>query len=99
MLANVWEYTVREERLADFETLYREEGPWVQLFRRAAGFESTTVWRDMTHPERVLIVDRWRDAEAWDAFMRDHAAEYEALSQQGAPMYRGEHLVGRFTTL
>lgn len=99
MLAIVWEYAVREERLADFESLYREEGPWVQLFRRAPGFDSTTVWRDITHPERFLIVDRWQDAASWEAFLRDHAAEYEALSQQGAPLYRGEHLIGRFSNL
>ena len=96
MLVVVWEYMARPDRLEAFETLYRSDGAWVELFRRSPGFVSTTLMRDLKDRHRFMIADRWTSEAAYAAFQRAFATEYERLSQQGERVYRAEHLIGRF---
>lgn len=99
MLVLVWEYMVRPDQLEEFESLYRPDGPWVELFRRGPGFISTTLMRDLRDPLRYMIADRWTSEQAYESFRREHAAEYDALSERGARLFRMEHPVGRFDFL
>jgi heme-degrading monooxygenase HmoA len=96
MLVIVWEYMARPDRLDEFEALYRPDGPWVQLFKRSPGFMSTTLMRDVNDAHRFVIADRWNSGESYEAFKREFAADYTALSERGERLHRAEHLIGRF---
>jgi heme-degrading monooxygenase HmoA len=99
MLVIVWEYMVRRERVEEFESLYRPDGPWVELFRRSPGFVDTSLVRDVRNRNRYVISDRWTGEEAYEAFQREHAADYQALNARGERLHRAEHLIGKFETL
>ena len=96
MLVIVWEYMARRDRLEEFETLYRPDGAWVDLFKKSPGFVSTTLMRDIKDPLRFVIADRWMSEESYEAFKREFAAEYEKLTARGERSFRAERLVGRF---
>jgi heme-degrading monooxygenase HmoA len=96
MLVIVWEYMARPDRLDEFEALYRPDGPWVELFKRSPGFMSTTLMRDVNDAHRFVIADRWSSGESYEAFKREFAADFTALSERGERLHRAEHLIGRF---
>ena len=96
MLVIVWEYMARPERLEEFETLYRPDGAWVELFKKSPGFLSTTLMRDTRDTHRYVIADRWTSEAAYESFKREFAAEYQTLSERGERLHRAEHLIGRF---
>ncbi|HEX5633385.1 MAG TPA: antibiotic biosynthesis monooxygenase family protein [Gemmatimonadales bacterium] len=96
MLVIVWEYMVRPDRLEEFESLYRPDGEWVELFKHSPGFLSTTLMRDTRDTLRFVIADRWTSEAAYESFKREFAADYQALSERGERMHRAEHLIGRF---
>ena len=74
MLVIVWEYMARKDRVEEFETLYRPDGPWVELFKNSPGFVSTTLMRDTRDPHRFVIADRWMSEGAYEAFKTFTAA-------------------------
>jgi hypothetical protein len=45
---------------------------------------------------RFVIADRWNSEESYEAFKKDFAEEYAALSERGERTHRAEHLIGRF---
>jgi heme-degrading monooxygenase HmoA len=96
MFLIVWEYMARSDRLEEFEALYRPDGAWVELFRNSPGFVSTTLLRDARDPHRFVIADRWITEDSYEAFKREFATEYEAMSERGGRLHRAEHLIGRF---
>ena len=96
MLVIVWEYMARKDRVEEFEALYRPDGPWVELFRNSPGFVRTTLMLDARDPHRFVIADRWNSEESYEAFKREFAAEYRAMSERGERLHRAEHLIGRF---
>ena len=96
MLVIVWEYMARKDRVEEFESLYRPDGPWVDLFKKSPGFVSTTLMRDTRDPHRFVIADRWMSEGAYESFKQDFASEYTTLSQRGEQLHRAEHLIGRF---
>ena len=96
MFLIVWEYMARQDRLEEFQELYRADGPWVELFKRSPGFVSTTLMRDVRDPHRFVIADRWMSEESYEAFKQEFAADYRAMSERGERLHRAEHLIGRF---
>lgn len=78
----LWEFAVAPARQAAFESRYGPEGDWAQLFRRAPGYLGSELLRDGTDTLRYVTVDRWEDAEAWRAFRRRFADEYERLDRE-----------------
>ena len=99
MLLVLWEYRARPERIEDFESFFRPDGPWRALFRESPGFVSSTLMRDLNDRTRFLIADRWTSDVVYEAFKREHAAEYGALSDRGARLYEREAELGRFDFL
>lgn len=99
MLLIVWEYAVRPGANEEFESLYRPDGAWVELFRHSPGFVSTTLMKDTRNPQRYLVSDRWTSFEAYEALRREHDTAYRALDERGRRLYGAEHEVGRFTFL
>jgi len=92
----LWEYRVAPANAAAFERAYGRDGEWVQLFRTAAGYLGTTLYRDRAHPTRYVTVDRWRSQSDFDNFRVACAAEFEALDARCAALTLEEREVGRF---
>ena len=79
MIAILWRYEVRPERVADFERTYRTDGDWAQLFAKAAGYLGTELLRE--REGMYLTIDRWRAREDFDAFLAAHRQAYDVLDK------------------
>src|SRR5881409_267383 len=96
MLVVVWEYVAKPDRTEDFESFYRADGPWAELFRESPAFVSTTLMKDLSDPRRFMIADRWTSVEVYEEFKRECAARWQELAERGARLYERETEVGRF---
>jgi heme-degrading monooxygenase HmoA len=99
VLVVVWEYRARPERVDEFESFYRPDGPWGDLFRESPAFISITLMKDLRDPARFLVADRWTSEVAYEEFKREIAPRYEDLSDRGRRLYAREHEIGRFDFL
>ena len=75
----IWEYLVAEGKEAEFEPIYGSDGDWRQLFRRSKGYLGTELLRDSSNPRRYITIDRWESAAAFETFLEEYRAEYEAM--------------------
>ena len=99
MLVVVWEYRAKLERIDDFESFYRPDGPWGELFRQSPAFVSTTLMKDLRDAQRFMVADRWTSEIVYEEFKRERAEEYRSLSERGARLYEHEQEIGRFDFL
>jgi hypothetical protein len=99
VLVVLWEYRACPDRIEDFESFYRPDGPWARLFRECPAFVSTTLMKDLRDPRRFLIADRWTSDVVYEEFKRERETEYRALSDRGARLYEREAEIGRFDFL
>jgi heme-degrading monooxygenase HmoA len=94
MYTITWEYRVHPARRADFETNYSAEGPWVELFTKGRGYQSTELLRDVSDPNRYLTIDRWDSREAYLEFSTNFPDEYQALDAECAAFTDHEKRLG-----
>jgi quinol monooxygenase YgiN len=99
MLVVVWEYRAKPERADEFESFYRPDGPWGELFRDSPAFVSTTLMKDLRDPLRFMVADRWTSETVYEEFKRERTAAWQALSERGRRLYARETEVGRFDFL
>jgi len=99
MLVVVWEYRAKPERVEEFESYYRPDGPWGELFRQTPAFISTTLMRDLRDPARFMVADRWTSETLYEEFKRERAASWKELSERGRRLHDRETEVGRFDFL
>jgi quinol monooxygenase YgiN len=78
----LWEYEVRPEGVAAFETLYRPDGAWASLFRGTEAYVATELFRDTARPTHFLTLDRWTSRAAYEAFLPTVRETYERLDRQ-----------------
>jgi len=91
VLVLVFSYDAREPE--HFEYVYGPDGEWARFFRGVEGYERTELLRSETS---YLVIDRWRSAAAYDAFVGTHADEYQRRNDAAAALYRHEEFLGRF---
>lgn len=99
MLVVVWEYLAKPERVDEFESFYRPDGPWGDLFRQSPAFVSTTLMKDLRAPLRFMVADRWTSETVYEEFKRERAETWRDLSERGQRLYDREVEVGRFDFL
>ena len=99
MLVVVWEYRARPERVEDFESFYRPDGPWSELMRQSPAFVSITLMKDLADPRRFMVADRWTSVTMYEEFKREREDAWRDLSERGARLYEREAEVGRFDFL
>ncbi len=99
MLVVVWEYAAKPERVEEFESFYRPDGPWGELFRESPAFISTTLMKDLRSPLRFMAADRWTSETVYAEFKRERATRWRELSEKGRRLYDRETEVGRFDFL
>lgn len=96
MFIVVWEFTVKPDRIEDFESFYRPDGPWTALFHKYPGFVSTTLMKDLRNPRRYVVADRWTSQKLYDEFKKIAAGPYDDLTTRGHRMIDKETEIGRF---
>jgi quinol monooxygenase YgiN len=96
MLVVVWEYRAHPERIEEFESFFRPDGPWGEFFRESPAFVSTTLMKDAREPHRFMVADRWTSETLYEEFKREHAPRYHDLSERSARLYVRETEIGRF---
>ena len=94
MITLVFSYEARNP--SEFEQVYGPEGEWAAFFRRGAGYIGTELLRDIETPGRYLVVDRWESAEAYNAFVAEHRAEYMQRADDTAFHHDQELRFGTF---
>ena len=94
MIAVVFRYEVRD--LEGFEGAYGPDGDWAQFFRQGAGYIGTELLHDVDEADRYLVIDRWESAEAYNAFIAEHQAEYLQRSDDARLHYIQELHFGTF---
>jgi heme-degrading monooxygenase HmoA len=97
MIALVFSYEVSDG--TEFERVYGPDGEWAQFFRGGRGYIGTELLRDLEHPGRYLVVDRWESARAYDAFAAEHRDDYMRRVDETASMYQQELRFGTFESV
>jgi len=95
----IWEFAVREEHIREFISVYRSDGDWATLFRRAQGYLGTELLRASHEPNIFLTVDRWESATCFEIFQERFDAEYKKLDAQLEGYTSSEKKVGDFSEL
>ena len=92
----LWEYQVKPERLAEFESIYAANGAWAELFQKGEGYLGAELYRDPIQPGRFVTIDRWRSAEAYADFKTKWKTEYQTLDARCNDLTEHETLIGTF---
>jgi heme-degrading monooxygenase HmoA len=95
----VWRFTAKPARVAEFERHYSSEGSWAKLFRRSPGYHGTTLLRDSAAPNHYLLWDCWDSLASFEAFKKEHGADYAALDKQCEALTEEETKLGVFESL
>jgi heme-degrading monooxygenase HmoA len=96
MVQFVWEFTARVGKVKEFERHYASDGPWAELFRRNAGYQSTQLLRDAETERHYLTIDRWDSVASHVAMRENFAKEYEELDRLGEEFTESEGRLGVF---
>jgi heme-degrading monooxygenase HmoA len=99
MTVIVWQFQVREGYERRFAEVYGSSGEWATLFRKSADYRGTELLRDEVTPRHYMTLDRWTSADAFEAFKRAHASEYEALDARCEGWTESEVKLGTWTTV
>ena len=92
----VWEFWVRPGAEAEFEWAYGPSGAWVKLFSGDPAYSGTRLVRDEKQTRRYLTVDSWAGSAEYEAFRKQHEADYEAIDRECEGLTERETEIGRF---
>ena len=92
----VWEFRAKHSKEKRFEKVYGPEGDWAQLMKKAEGYMSTQLLRDVVELDRYVTIDQWSSMAAYEKFMDDFRAEYQALDTDCESLTEEENPVGSF---
>jgi heme-degrading monooxygenase HmoA len=93
-LAVVFEYEVDPAGAEAFEAVYGSDGEWARYFAPGEGYLGTEMLRSADG--RYLVIDHWRSAADYDAFLGAHADEYGARNRAATRLWLRERALGRF---
>ena len=96
MYCYIWEYDVKPEHQAIFETLYGPDGAWIELFKIDPNYIRTELFRDRSNPRRYVTVDRWRSKEAFSSFREKNLEKFDAIDNEGELYTLNEVNLGEF---
>ena len=96
-LVAVFEYEVEPAGAQAFEAVYGSDGEWARFFAAGAGYLGTELLRAVGGaPGHYLVIDRWRSASAYQAFLDAHAEEYASRNETAKRLWKTERALGRF---
>lgn len=79
MYVYIWQYRVRPEAVDQFLEHYAPHGVWARLFASSAGYEGTTLLRDVSDACQFVTIDTWATEAHHTAFLAERGSEFEAL--------------------
>ena len=94
--ARVWKFCPEPAREEEFAAAYGPGGPWEQLFARAEGYRGTVLLRPSEPGGCWLTIDFWRSVADFEAFGRDHGADYRYLDAELEGISGEEEFMGAF---
>jgi heme-degrading monooxygenase HmoA len=97
VIALVFSYEVRDAEA--FERAYGVDGDWAKFFGQGAGYIGTELLHDVEIPTRYLVIDRWENAEAYNAFASAHRDEYMSRVDETRFLYEQELRFGTFESV
>ena len=77
MIVNIYRFDVRKECEEEFARL--NETAWPELFRHSPDYIATEVFNDIFGHNTYLTLDIWRSEEAFRAFQKEFAEDYQRL--------------------
>ena len=93
----ICEFRARPGLEEEFERIYGPEGDWVRLFKKSEGFLRTELNCDLDTKARYITVDYFVSQAAFNEFLKQFRAEYDALDRQCERVRAFEQPVGSFT--
>jgi heme-degrading monooxygenase HmoA len=93
-LAVAFEYEVDPAGAEAFEAVYGSDGEWARYFTAGEGYLGTEMLRSADG--RYLVIDRWRSAVDYDAFLDAQRDEYGARNRAATRLWLRERFLGRF---
>ena len=96
MIYVLWEFRVSLDNCAKFETAYKGDGIWAQLFRRDAAYVRSILVRSDKHAGSYLTIDVWRGRESYLQFKQRFAADYAKIDKDCEALTDSERLIGVF---
>ncbi len=90
-----WEYSVPGDT-GRFEAFYGPNGQRAALFEAADGFIRSDLQRDANNSTIYRTADYWASRDAFLAFLRDHSADYDALSKESEGLSSTQTSLGMF---
>ena len=96
MFCYIWEFRADPMRVEEFESAYRADGLWTELFKKAPGYIRTELLRDSGEANRYLTIDYWTDRNAYERFKQDFNAEFRSLDRECEAFTKSERHVGDF---
>ena len=99
MIYVLWEFTVPQNRLVDFERAYAGDGVWARLFRRDLAYRETILVKDNARSGRYLTIDLWEDKDSYLRFKDRFAGNYQTIDQECEKLTSVERQIGTFERL
>jgi len=93
----ICEFQARPGLEEEFERIYGPGGDWVRLFKKSQSFLRTELNCDLDTKGRYITVDYFVSQPAFDEFLKQFRAEYDALDHQCERVRAFETPVGSFT--
>ena len=93
MFVRIWRFRAAAGKETEFERFNGSDGAWAQLFARSPRYLGTTLKPIKGAPGEYETTDRWESREAWDAFRRDFADDYDRLDREAEALTSSETLV------
>ncbi len=97
MFIVIWEFYAKRGREIEFEQAYGPSGLWARFFSRSREYQGTYLLSDTTG--RYLTLDHWTSREAYEAFCKENAGEYETIDHECEALTEQETQVGSFLTV
>ena len=99
MIYVLWEFTVPQNRLADFELAYGSDGVWARLFHREPSYHETILVKDDSISGRYLTIDVWEDKDSYLRFKDRFAHDYQKIDKVCESLTGAERQIGIFERL
>jgi len=96
MIYLLWEFQVTFENRAKFETAYKGDGIWAQLFRQDSAYVKTLLVSSYERAGSYLTIDLWKDRESYLQFKQRFAADYAKIDKDCETLTDSERLIGIF---
>jgi heme-degrading monooxygenase HmoA len=93
----LWEFSVREEFIAEFTKAYGSNGDWADLFMQSEGYLGTELLRSSEDANVFLTIDRWESAACFERFQKQFGAAYMELDSRLEGYTSSEKKIGVFS--